>query len=101
LAAGNVAAAVAIINTLHTRTTPALPPFASTSAAEVRAQLIYERRAELFLESQHLGDYQRLSLPFVPATGAPFPFGGGFYGTNRCFPLPDLERTTNPNLNGR
>lgn len=101
LAAGNVATAVAIINTLHARTTPALPPFASTSAAEVRAQLTYERRAELFLESQHLGDYQRLSLPFVPATGAPFPFGGGFYGTNRCFPLPDLERTTNPNLNGR
>jgi hypothetical protein len=101
LAAGNVAAAVAIINTLHARTTPALPPFASTSTAEVRAQLIYERRAELFLESQHLGDYQRLTLPFVPATGAPFPFGGGFYGTNRCFPLPDLERTTNPNLAGR
>jgi starch-binding outer membrane protein, SusD/RagB family len=101
LAAGNVAAAVAIINTLHARTTPALPPFASTSAAEVRAQLTYERRAELFLESQHLGDFQRLSLPFVPATGAPFPFGGGFYGTNRCFPLPDLERTTNPNLIGR
>ncbi|MFN9795142.1 MAG: RagB/SusD family nutrient uptake outer membrane protein [Gemmatimonas sp.] len=101
LAAGNVAAAVAIINTLHARTTPALPPFASTSAAEVRAQLTYERRAELFLESQHLGDFQRLSLPFVPATGAPVPFGGGFYGTNRCFPLPDLERTTNPNLIGR
>ena len=101
LAAGNVAAAVAIINTLHARTTPALPPFASTSAAEVRAQLTYERRAELFLESQHLGDFQRLSLPFVPATGAPFPLGGGFYGTNRCFPLPDIERTTNPNLNGR
>jgi hypothetical protein len=101
LAVGNVAAAVAIINTLHARTTPALPPFASTSAAEVRAQLIYERRAELFLESQHLADYQRLSLPFVPATGAPFSFGGGFFGTNRCFPLPDLERTTNPNLNGQ
>lgn len=101
LAAGNLPAVVAIINTLHARTTPALPPFAATSAAEVRAQLTYERRAELFLESQHLGDYQRLSLPFVPATGAPFPFGGGFYGTNRCFPLPDLERTTNPNLNGQ
>lgn len=101
LAAGNLPAVVSIINTLHARTTPALPAFASTSAAEVRAQLTYERRAELFLESQHLGDYQRLSLPFVPAVGAPFPFGGGFYGSNRCFPLSDLERTTNPSLAGR
>lgn len=98
LEAGNLPAAVAIINTLHGRTVPPLASFSSSSATEIRAQLIYERRAELFLESQHLGDYQRFSLPFVPAVGAPFPLGGGFYASQRCFAIPDLERTTNPNL---
>lgn len=98
LEAGNLPAAVTIINALHARTTPALAPFASTSATEIRAQLVYERRAELFLESHHLNDYQRFTLPFAPAPGAPFPLGGGFYGSQRCFLIPDLERTTNPNL---
>ena len=98
LEAGNLQAAVAIINELHGRTTPPLPTFSSTSASEIRAQLIYERRAELFLESQHLYDATRFTLPFVPAIGAPFPLGGGFYGSQRCFFIPDVERNTNPNL---
>jgi hypothetical protein len=97
LEAGHLQAAVDIINLLHSRTTPALPSFASTDAAEIRSQLIYERRAELFLESQLLYDNLRFNLPFVPAPGTAFPVGGGFYGNQRCFFLPDLERSTNPN----
>jgi len=98
LEAGNLQNAVAIINVLHSRTTPALPSFASTDGAEIRSQLVYERRAELFLESHHLYDNVRFNTPLVPAPGTPFPLGGGFYGTQRCFFLPDLERNTNPNL---
>ncbi len=98
LATGNLQGAVDIINLLHSRTTPALPAFASTNAAAIKDQLIYERRAELFLESQHIFDNFRFNAPFVPAPGTPFPIGGGVYGTQRCFFLPDLERNTNPNL---
>ena len=98
LAAGNLQNAVAIINLLHSRTTPALPPFASSGAAAIQAQLLYERRAELFLEGQHLNDNVRFNTPLVPAPGTPFPIGGGFFGTQRCFFLPDLERNTNGNI---
>ncbi|MGQ0641137.1 MAG: RagB/SusD family nutrient uptake outer membrane protein [Gemmatimonadaceae bacterium] len=100
LDAGNLQTAVSIINQLHSAAMPPLPSFSSASATEIRNQLIYERRAELFLESQHLFDATRYSLPFVPAVGTPFPFGGGFYSTQRCFFLPDIERNSNPNLNG-
>jgi hypothetical protein len=98
LAASNLQGAVDIINLLHSRTTPALPQFASTNAADIKAQILYERRAELFLESQHLYDNIRFNTPLIPAPGTPFPIGGGVYGTQRCFFLPDLERNTNPNL---
>jgi len=89
-------AAVAIINALHAKA--GLPPFASTNPTEIQSQIVYERRAEFFLESQHLGDYNRYALPFDPAPGQPF-FFGGVYGNARCFPLPDVERLNNPNVN--
>ena len=37
------------------------------------------------------------NLPYTPAPGAPFPHGG-FYGDQRCLPLPDVERLNNPNI---
>jgi len=95
LAAGNVQAAVDIINALHERV--GLPPFNSTVPAEVRDQIIYERRAELFLESQHLGDFKRYGFSLNPPPGTPFPFGGD-YGSAVCIPLPDNERNNNPNI---
>jgi len=95
LSAGNLPAAVAIINTLHTRA--GLPAFNSNVAADVRAQLLYERKAELFLESHHLGDLRQYNLPLSPAAGTPFP-GGGSYLNERCVPLPETERSNNPNL---
>jgi hypothetical protein len=101
VAAGNLAAAVAIIDNLHSRLTPALPPFSgnASSATEVLAQIIAERRAELFLEGQHIGDYRRFQLPFVPAPGTPNAFSGSpAYGSFRCFPLPAAERNSNPNV---
>lgn len=88
-------AAVSIINEL--RDAAGLPRFVSTDAAEIRSQVIEERRRELFLEGHHLGDLIRYDLPLIPAVGAPF-VNGGTYGDMRCMPLPDVERLNNPNI---
>lgn len=89
--------AVDIINDLHDDV--GLPHFSSTDPAEIMAQIIYERRAEFFLESQHLGDLIRYQLPLRPAAGEPFQAQkGGVYGSQLCFPLPDVERLNNPNI---
>jgi hypothetical protein len=88
--------AVGIINAL--RTARGLPgTFASTSEAAIQAQIIEERRRELFLEGHRLGDMRRHNLPLFPAAGANFN-KGGTYGQARCFPLPDVERRNNPNI---
>ncbi|MBV9879518.1 MAG: hypothetical protein JO180_03435, partial [Gemmatirosa sp.] len=63
----------------------------------LKAALIDQRRRALFLESQHLGDLIRYALPLTPAAGATFP-GGGTYGSQRCMPIPDVERLNNPNV---
>jgi hypothetical protein len=73
------------------------PPLAASDAATLRAALIDQRRRELFLEGQHLGDIIRYGVAFTPAIGAPYP-GGGTYGAQRCLPLPDVERDNNPAL---
>jgi len=96
VAAGDVSGAVGIINQLHTKV--GLPPFNSTIAAEVLNQIVYERRAELFLEGQHLADFRRYPLPLLPAPGTSYyGIAGTTYGTARCYPLPNSERSNNPN----
>ena len=99
LEAGNVTAAVAGINKLRTKSS--LPQYAGGTAAEVRAQLIDERRRELFLEGQRLNDIIRFNIPQLPVAGTPFPIKGGVYGNQICFPLPDVERNNNPTLGGK
>jgi len=95
--AGNLASAVAVINQLHTAA--GLPSFSSSDQAEVINQLIYERRAELFLEGHHIGDYRRYPLPFNPQPGTPYLNNPGrLWGTSRCYPLPSSERASNPNI---
>ncbi len=89
--------AVAIINQLHDLA--GLPHFSGGDAAKIRQQIIYERQAEFFLESQHLGDMRRYGLTFYPASGTPYVgTGTGNYGDQTCFPLPDSERRNNPNM---
>ena len=73
------------------------PALTASDAATLRAALIDQRRRELFLEGQHLGDVIRYGLALTPSDGAPYP-GGGQYGTQRCLPLPDVERDNNPAL---
>ena len=86
-----------IINVLHSNA--GIPAYDATGAsqADVLAQVIEERRRELFLEGHRLGDIRRYDLPLVPAPGSAYT-NGGTYGDQRCFPLPDVERIHNPNL---
>ena len=87
--------AVDIINALHANV--GLTDFSSTDPAEILAQIIYERAAELFLEGHHLQDLKRLNIPLDPAAGTDLPFGGS-YGDEICFELPAIEFLNNPNI---
>ncbi|MGH7664158.1 MAG: RagB/SusD family nutrient uptake outer membrane protein [Gemmatimonadaceae bacterium] len=94
--AGDPDAAIAIINAR--RTELGLPTYTGPNdAASVLALLIDERKRELFLEGHRLADIIRYDLPLVPPPGTPFPKGSEF-GSQLCFPLPDVERLNNPNI---
>jgi hypothetical protein len=92
------ASAVTQINAL--RAAAGLPPFNSSDPAVINSQILYERKAELFLESHGLGDIRQYSIPLTPAPGVVFKDGSGTYTNQICFPLPDVERLNNPNLKG-
>lgn len=96
--AGSLATALPILAASRTRGGQGV--FTGTSQAEYLAELVDQRRRELFLESHHLGDIQRYSLALSPTTGAPYHFGGGAYGTQTCFPLPAAEKQNNPLIGG-
>lgn len=96
LRGGSPTGAVTILNALRARV--GLPAYTGgTSAAEVLALLIEERRRELYLEGHHLWDVRRFDIALTPATGTPFAKGGS-YGTTECLPLPNIERFNNPNI---
>jgi hypothetical protein len=73
------------------------PAFTGTTQAEVLNEIIDQRRREFFLDGHHLGDYIRFNLPLTPAPGAAY-HAGGTYGSQRCLPLPNVERNNNPNI---
>lgn len=88
-------AAVDIINALHDRA--GLPHFSATDAASIQAQVVEERRRELWLQGNRFYDIRRFNLPLDPTPGTPYR-KGGVYGSTRCLPLPDVERLNNPNI---
>jgi starch-binding outer membrane protein, SusD/RagB family len=100
VAENDLAGAAQAINAARNSGRAGMPQYsaAGQTAAQVQAQLVEERRRELFLEGRRLWDVRRLNLPLVPAAGTPYTRGGGVYGDQRCFPLPDVERNNNPNI---
>ena len=101
IAAGDLAgAATAINNARNSGGRTGMPQYsaAGQTAAQVKAQLIEERRREFFLEGHRLYDIRRFQLPLNPAAGAPYTVGGGVYSDAICFPLPAVERNNNPNI---
>jgi hypothetical protein len=90
------AEAIGIINARHAAL--GLPLFPATStAAEIRAQVIEERRREFFQDGHRLGDLRRFG-GWEQWTDGVNPFVRFEYGKNRCFPLPKVERDQNPNV---
>jgi hypothetical protein len=92
-------AATAINNARNTHA--GLPQYSATgqSTAQILAQIIEDRRRELFLEGHRLGDIHHFGLTIQPAAGTAYP-ASGVYGTQSCFPLPDVERINNPAIAG-
>lgn len=74
-----------------------LPHFSSDDPNEIRAQIIEERRRELYLEGHHLNDLRRFNIPNTPPPGTAYR-QGGVYGDVRCFPLPLVEKSNNPSF---
>jgi starch-binding outer membrane protein, SusD/RagB family len=101
IAANDLQGAADAINAARNSTgRSGLPLYDATGQTQeqVRAQLIEERRREFFLEGRRLWDIRRFNLPLVPAPGEPYK-SGGVWGDQRCFPLPNVERNNNPNIN--
>ena len=95
-----ILSAEAIINGLRSRA--GLPPYVAGTPAQTLADVREERRRELFLEGQRLGDIIRLDITLSPAAGTSYPVKGGVYGSaagaQACLPLPDVERNNNPSM---
>jgi hypothetical protein len=93
----NAAAATATLNALRARAGVNLPALTAAEQANLRATIFEERRRELFLQGNRHFDIRRGNLAQSPAAGTAYPKGGS-YGTQRCWPLPDVERAANPNI---
>ena len=99
-AATDPAGAAAAINNAR-NTHSGMPQYDATgkTTAQIIAQIVEERRRELFLEGHRLGDIHHFALTIQPAAGTVYP-ASGVYGTQSCFPLPDVERINNPTIAG-
>lgn len=93
LLTGNPAAALPHLN--RVRTAAGLPALTVTDAAALRAQLIYERRAEFWLELRRWQDMRYYDI--IPARWNPAQQQAG---VDRRFPVSLRERSTNPFYTG-
>jgi hypothetical protein len=105
----DLATARQLINAMHTAAQiPAYDPAGTATASQVVAQVIEERRRELFTEGGHrFNDHLRFrstewKIPFKGEPGSIHPNGvdanGIPYGDMTCYPLPTVERVGNPNI---
>ena len=81
------------------RTSAGLPGLSAAEIADFVGTLREERRRFLWLQGNRWFDVRRDNLTLTPAVGAAYS-KGGTYGDQRCWPLPDVERSANPNLDG-
>ncbi len=88
---------VTTLNALRARAGVALPALTAAEAADFQTTVYSERARELFLQGSHWFDVRRGNLTLAPAAGTVYA-KGGTYGTQRCWPLPDVERAANPNF---
>jgi hypothetical protein len=86
-----------ILNNLRARPGVGLPALTPAEVASFQNTILTERARELFLQGNRWFDERRASIPQTPTQGTPYPKGGQ-YGSQRCWPLPDVERAANPNL---
>lgn len=86
---------VLILDNLRLRAS--LPPLTAAQAANFTATLYEERSRWLWLQGNRWFDMKRGNLTQVPAAGTPYR-KGGVYGDQRCWPLPDVEKLSNPNV---
>lgn len=84
--------AVSIVNTL--RDTHDLPHFSATDPATIRSQVLEERRRELWMQGNRLGDMLRLGIPFLTGVN----HRNEPYGPETCIPTFLREEISNPNL---
>lgn len=96
---GNLAQALIHLNNVRARGNRG--PLVAPTAVQLRAEIIEERRRELFLEGHHLGDVVRYNIALQPVAGTAY-HGSGTYGsrsgTSACMPLPNNERLNNPQV---
>lgn len=92
--------AVDVINEL--RADHGLPEFTSDDPLEIQAQVMDERRRELWLQGTRIGDLLRFDDEVLDARGLNWETGannkGEAFGPNTCLPLMDAEVNNNPNL---
>jgi hypothetical protein len=88
---------VTILNALRARPGVGLPALTAAEGTAFTSTLFEERRRALFLQGTRWYDIRRGNLALAPAVGAVYP-KGGTYGDQRCWPLPDVERLSNPNI---
>ena len=93
--ANSLATALPILDASRVRGGQGTGTFLGTTQPEYLAELIDQRRRELFAESQHLGDLIRFGITPQPPAGTAYHFGGT-YGSQLCWPLPAAERLNNP-----
>jgi len=105
----DLATARQLINAMHVAAgIPGYDAGNTATQTEVVAQVIEERRREMFTEGGHrLNDHLRFAgtpwaIPFKGEPGSIHPNGvdatGLPYGDTKCFPLPTVEKIGNPNI---
>lgn len=100
-ATGTLASRLALIN--ERRAANGRSAFNSSDANAVFAELMMQRALDFWLEGKKMGDYRRNghAVPFViPDNGQYYKPGAGTMGNQKCWPVPDAEKRTNPAFGG-